>query len=313
MGRRYQNWPKAELHLHLEGTIEPETLRELAPELSPEEIRAHYEFDNFLGFLRCFERITRHLRQPQDYALAARRLLERLERDNVRYAEITHSAGIVLWRGQDPEAVFAAVRDAARGSSVQVRWILDAVRQFGVEHVAQVAEFAAVHAGNGVVAFGIGGDEARGKARDFAEVYRMARSRGLRLTAHAGETEGPDSVWAALEIGAERIGHGIRAIEDPVLVRHLADRQIPLEICLTSNLATGAVPSLEQHPVRRLFEAGVPITLNTDDPALFRTTLSKEYELAATALGFSQSELRDIAHNGFRYAFADEARSIELD
>jgi len=312
MGPPYQNWPKAELHLHLEGSIEAETLRELAPELSPEEIQAHYEFDSFLAFLRCFERITRQLRRPQDYALAARRLLERLERDKVRYAEITHSAGIVLWRGQDPEAVFEAIREAARGSAVEVRWILDAVRQFGVEHAAQVAELAAAHAGEGVVAFGIGGDEARGPARDFAEVYRMARSRGLRLTAHAGETGGPDSIWAALEIGADRIGHGIRAIEDPVLVRHLANRQIPLEICLNSNLATGAVPSLEQHPVRRLFEAGVPITLNTDDPALFRTTLSQEFELAA-ALGFSESELKEIARNGFRHAFADEARSMEPD
>lgn len=304
MGSPYQNWPKAELHVHLEGAVEPETLSELAPGLSPEEIRTHYEFDSFQGFLGCFERITRHLRQPRDYALAARRLLERLERENVRYAEITHSAGIVFWRGQDPEAVFEALRDVARGSPVQVRWILDAVRQFGVEHAAQVAEFAAAHISNGVVAFGIGGDEARGPARDFAGVYRVARSRGLRLTAHAGETGGPDSVWAALEIGAERIGHGIRSIEDPVLVRHLADRQIPLEICLTSNLATGAVPSLEQHPVRQLFEAGVPVTLNTDDPALFRTTLSKEYELAAASLGFSEHQLREIARNAFRFAFA---------
>ncbi|MGQ9635896.1 MAG: adenosine deaminase [Bryobacteraceae bacterium] len=304
MGSPYQNWLKAELHIHLEGAIEPETLSELAPELSPEEIREHYEFHSFLGFLGCFERITRHLRRPEDYALALRRLLERLEREKVRYAEITHSAGIVFWRGQDPEAVFEALRDAARGSPVQVRWILDAVRQFGVDHAAQVAEFASAHLADGVVAFGVGGDEARGPARDFAEVYRMVRSRGLRLTAHAGETGGPDSVWAALEIGAERIGHGIRSIEDPVLVRHLADRQIPLEICLTSNLATGAVPSLEQHPVRQLFEAGVPVTLNTDDPALFRTTLSKEYELAATSFGFPEHQLREIAQNAFRFAFA---------
>lgn len=304
MGSPYQNWLKAELHIHLEGAIEPETLSELAPELSPEEIREHYEFHSFLGFLGCFERITRHLRRPEDYALALRRLLERLEREKVRYAEITHSAGIVFWRGQDPEAVFEALRDAARGSPVQVRWILDAVRQFGVDHAAQVAEFASAHLADGVVAFGIGGDEARGPARDFAAVYRMVRSRGLRLTAHAGETGGPDSVWAALEIGAERIGHGIRSIEDPVLVRHLAERQIPLEICLTSNLATGAVPSLEQHPMRQLFEAGVPVTLNTDDPALFRTTLSKEYELAATSFGFSEHQLREIAQNAFRFAFA---------
>lgn len=303
MGSRYQDWEKAELHVHLEGSIEPETLRELAPALSPEEIRSHYEFDDFLGFLRCFERITRHLREPQDYALAARRLLERLERENVRYVEITHSAGIVFWRGQDPEAVFQALRQAARGSAVEVRWIVDAVRQFGVEHVARVAEFAAAHVADGVVAFGIGGDEARGPARDFAEIYVQARKRGLRLTAHAGETEGPDSIWAALEIGAERIGHGIRAVEDPALVAHLADRQIPLEICISSNLATCAVPSLTEHPLRRLFDAGVPVTLNTDDPALFRTSLSREYELAMRAFGFTDPELEQVARNAFRFAF----------
>lgn len=303
MGLRYQEWEKAELHVHLEGSIEPETLQELAPELGPEQIASHYEFEDFLGFLRCFERITRHLREPEDYALAARRLVERLERENVRYAEITHSAGIVFWRGQDPEAVFEAIRLAARSSKVEVRWILDAVRQFGVEHVAQVAEFAAAHVKDGVVAFGIGGDEARGPARDFAEVYREARKRGLRLTAHAGETEGPESVWAALEIGAERIGHGIRAVEDPVLMEHLARRQIPLEICISSNVATGAVNRLEEHPVRRLHEAGVPVTLNTDDPALFRTSLSAEYELAARAFGFSEEELAQVARNAFRFAF----------
>jgi aminodeoxyfutalosine deaminase len=134
-------------------------------------------------------------------------------------------------------------------------------------------------------------------------VFRFARAAGLRLTAHAGETVGAESVWAALEIGAERIGHGIRAAEDPALLRHLRDRGIPLEVCITSNVATGAVESLEAHPVRRLFDAGVPITLNTDDPAMFATTLSGEYELAARQFGFSEAELRGIAENGFRFGF----------
>jgi adenosine deaminase/aminodeoxyfutalosine deaminase len=195
------------------------------------------------------------------------------------------------------------VRQAAAESPVDVHWILDAVRHFGVQHAMRVAELAAERVNDGVVAFGIGGDEERGPAAWFGEVYRFAKVAGLRLTAHAGETVGPESVWAALEIGAERIGHGIRAVEDPELLRHLRDRGIPLEVCITSNVATGAVESLESHPVRRLYDVGVPITLNTDDPAIFLTTLSGEYELAARQFGFSEAELRGIAQNAFRYGF----------
>jgi adenosine deaminase/aminodeoxyfutalosine deaminase len=190
---------------------------------------------------------------------------------------------------------------------VEVRWIADAVRHFGPEHVMAVAEQAAALVDQGVVAFGIGGDEARGPAEWFGESYRFARGRGLHLTAHAGEAAGPDSVWKALEIGAERIGHGIRSIEDPVLVRHLADQGIPLEVCITSNVMTGVVGSLREHPVRKLYDAGVPITLNTDDPGLFRTTLGAEYELAAREFGFGAAELNAIRENGFRYAFQARA------
>jgi adenosine deaminase/aminodeoxyfutalosine deaminase len=303
MDARYHQLPKAELHLHLEGSIEPETLRELAPDLSLDEVRAQYTYQDFAGFLGSFEWVTRHLQRPEHYALITRRLLDRLARENVRYAEIIHSTGVVLWREQDPAAVFEAVRGAVEGSGVEVQWIIDAVRHFGVEHARRVAEFAASRVDDGVVAFGIGGDEARGPARLFQEAFRNARANGLRLTAHAGETTGPESIWEALEIGAERIGHGIRAIDDPVLVQHLRDHDIPIEVCLSSNVATGAVASLREHPVRRLFDAGVPITLNTDDPAMFRTTLTAEYELAARELGFSEQELRGIAANAFRYSF----------
>lgn len=295
--------PKAELHLHLEGSVEPETLREMAPGLSLEEIRSHYRYEGFEGFLNGFGWVVRRLRGPGDYALAARRLLERLEGENVRYAEIILSAGVVLWKQQEFASIYDAVREAAAGSRVEVWWILDAIRHFGVEHTRKVAELAAERVDDGVVAFGIGGDEARGPAEWFKEVYAFARGEGLRLTAHAGEAAGPESIRAALEIGAERIGHGIRAAGDPDLMQLLKEREIPLEISISSNVATGVCGRLEEHPVRRLFDAGVPLVLNTDDPAMFHTTLSREYEIAATCFGFTQDELRQLARNSFRHAF----------
>ncbi len=303
MTEAFRTWPKAELHVHLEGSAAPETIEELEPGLAIEEIRSIYQCTDFAGFLQTFKWVVERLRTPDDYALVTRRLLESCTRENIRYAEITLSAGVVLWKGQDLRAVYEAVRAAAREFPIETRWILDAVRQFGVEPAQRVAEFAADHGTDGVAAFSIGGDEARGPAGWFAEIYREMRASGLRLAAHAGETTGPESVWAALEIGAERIGHGIRAIEDPVLLRHLRDHNIPLEISITSNLVTGAVPDLAAHPVRRLFDAGVPITLNTDDPGIFGTSLSAEYELAAKAFGFSEAELRSVAENAFRFAF----------
>lgn len=289
--------PKAELHLHLEGSIEPKTLAELGAAGSG------CEYSDFAGFIEAFKWVTSHLRKPEHYALVTRRLLEGLERQNIRYAEVTLSAGVVLWRNQDFAGIYDAAREAANRSSVAVCWILDAIRHFGPDHAMQVAQLAAERINDGVVGFGIGGDEARGPAGWFREVFAFARGRGLRLTAHAGETCGPESIWQALEIGAERIGHGISSVRDPALLRRLRDHDIPLEICISSNLATGAVASLADHPVRRIYDAGVPIVLNSDDPAMFGCTLTQEYELARDRFSFSDDELRQLADNSFRYAF----------
>jgi len=304
----FRDLPKAELHLHMEGSVEPATMQELAPELSRDEIQTMYHFTDFGGFLQAFKGVVERLRTPEDYALAARRMAAQLARQNVRYAEVIFSGGVVLWKKQEIAAIFRAIANAVAGTGVEVRWIVDAIRHLGPEHVRQVAEQTAALADAGVVAFGIGGDEARGPAEWFAETYRFARAQGLHLTAHAGEAAGPESVWKALEIGAERIGHGIRAIEDPVLVRHLADRAIPLEVSITSNLRTGVVSGLREHPVRKLYDAGVPITLNTDDPGIFGTSLCAEYELASREFGFGQKELEEIAANGFRFAFQEKHR-----
>ena len=284
--------------------MEPETLCEIAPSLAREEVLAAYAYANFLGFLKSYAWVCRQMTKPEHYAIATRRLLEALAAQNVQYAEITLSAGVILWKGEEFAPVYEAVQREAGRSRVQVRWIIDAVRQFPLEDAREVVRLAAERVGDGVVAIGIGGDEQRGPAALFKDLFAEARDRGLRLTAHAGESAGAESVWAALDIGAERIGHGIRAVEDPALLRHLASNRVPLEICITSNVRTGVVASLDRHPVRRIWEAGVPVILNTDDPALFGTTLDSEFELAR-GLGFSEDELAAVARNGFEFAFSE--------
>ncbi len=304
-----QELAKAELHVHLEGSVEPETLAELDPSLTAGAIQALYRYGSFLEFLSSYEKVTRRLRGPAGFELVTRRLLDRLHAENVRYAEINLSVGVMLWRGQDAAAIFEAVNSVARRSPVQVRWIFDAVRQFPVEDAMRVAELAAERVDQGVVAFGLGGDEARGPVEKFARVLAWARAHGLHLAPHAGETTDADRIWASLRLGAERIGHGIRAVDDAALMRHLRDRDIALEVSISSNVATGAVPSLDAHPVRRLFDAGVPIVLNTDDPAMFHTTLEREYEIARTQFGFTERELARLAENSFRYAFTGAGKS----
>lgn len=297
---------KAELHVHLEGSVEAETLLSIDPRLAREEIDANLSCRTFAEFLRGYIWITSKLEKPEHYALATRHLLERLAAQNVTYAEITLSAGVVLWKQQDLAAIYDAVWEESQRSRVRTFWILDAVRHFGAEHGMQVAQFAVSRRDQGVIAYGIGGDEARGPAQWFRDVFAYARQGGLRLVCHAGETMGPESVWAALEIGAERIGHGIAAAQDPHLMAHLRESNIPLEVCITSNVCTGVVAALAEHPVRTLHAAGVPIVLNTDDPAFFRTSLEREFEIAQNVFGLPASEL---AAASFRYAFAPSAAS----
>jgi aminodeoxyfutalosine deaminase len=295
--------PVAELHLHLEGSVEVETLMELDPSLTSGEIRAATAHTDFEGFIKSYIWVNRRLNSPEHYALVARRLFERLVVEGVVYAEVTISAGVILWKQQEFGPIYEAVQRAAGLSKLKVRWILDATRQFGVHAAKPVFDLAAELVNEGVVAIGLGGFEAGGPARWYADLYREARDRGLRLVCHAGETTDAASVWEALEIGAERIGHGIRAVEDPLLMAHLAEKNIPLEICITSNVRTGAVAALKDHPVRQLYDAGVPIVLNTDDPALFDCTLTSEYDLARREFGFTEEEIEGLVRNSFLYAF----------
>lgn len=301
--------PKAELHLHLEGTVEPATLCELAGGHGlPQPADDLYRYPDFLGFLQAFKTVCEHLKTPRNYELITLRMIERLRRDGVVYAEVFVAPGIMLRKGESFPELFEGIRaGATEGRSrhgVEVRWILDATRNFGPESVRRVAELAVEHKSDGVIGLGIGGDEKSWPPELFAESYAYARDHGLRLTAHAGETAGPESMWSALRtLNAERLGHGVAADGDPDLVRHLAEHRIPVDLCPTSNVKTGAVARIADHPLRRFFDAGMLVSLATDDPAMFGCDLTGEYLLAHRQFHFTAEELAQLARNSFEASF----------
>ena len=329
--------PKAELHLHLEGTVDPPTLAELSGRhptpllttnnryknledsgrvFSEEQARALYEYKNFTGFLWAFKAVTERLRTAEDYELVTYRMMEKLHAQNVLHAEVYISVGVVQWRGQEFASLFeGAERGRQRGRrdfGMSLYWIFDAVRHFGVDEARKVVDEAIRFKDRNIAGIGIGGDERRAGPEQFREVYSHAAQYGLRLTVHAGETVGPESIWAALrELKADRIGHGLHAVDDPELVRYLAEKQIPVEVCITSNVLTGCCTAMEKHPVRKLFDAGVLVTLNTDDPDMFHTNLLREYQIAQETFGFSEDELRQLARNSFRASFLPEEKKRE--
>jgi len=313
--------PKAELHLHLEGSIRPDTLRELSraknrlhqesEDWIDKRIRSNFKYQSPQEFLEAFKLVTLLLESPQDYALITTRLCEWLAEQNVKYAEVTLSAGVILWKKQPVDAIFEAIQaaaaDAAARLGIRVQWIFDAIRHFGLDHARQVLKWAARLRAQGVVAFGIGGDETRGPANLFTQVYREARDAGLHVTAHAGEFGGPESIRAAVELlGAERIGHGLTAARDPALMAMLCERHVPLEVCPTSNVCTGLVPRFEDHPLPRFLEAGLIVTLNSDDPGLFGTSLEQEFSRSAEAFGFAPEQLAGFSENAVRVSFLPE-------
>ena len=310
--------PKAELHVHLEGSLQPDTLREIARDRSSvrESVeewiavqqRRRYRYATFVEFIEAFKFVAVLLDRPAIYALATTRLMESLAAQNVKYAEITLSAGVILWKNQPLDAVFEAVRaaslEAEARSGLRVNWIFDAVRQFGPEHALQVVDWACRYQSNGVVAFGLGGDEERGPAELFRAVYRKARDKGLHVIVHAGETGPPESVRQAVELlHAERIGHGLAAAQSPEVLALLRDRGTPLEVCPTSNVALGLVPEFNAHPLPMFMREGVTVTLNSDDPALFDTSLEREFTLAAQNFSLSRGQIVQLCRNAIQAAF----------
>ncbi len=312
--------PKAELHLHLEGAVEPATLLELrhrhGEQATLAETEALYRYTDFPSFLMAFKEVSAHLRDPDDYEFATHRLMQRLKEENVLHAEVYVAVGVCLIRKQDFAAIFEALeRGRARGArdfGVSLLWIFDATRHFGVEEAQKVFELAVRYQDRDVIGVGIGGDEQKAPPELFRGVYDYAAENGLRLTAHAGETGPPESIWGALNLRAERIGHGFSAAADPDLIEELAQRQIPVELCITSNLRTGVCKSVAEHPAKTYFDQGMMITLNTDDPALFGTSLSREYQLAQETFGFTDEHLRELARNSFEAAFLTAEKKVEF-
>lgn len=331
-----QSLPKAELHLHLEGSVDPATLVELSRRyntplptennrydvagsgdvLTEDDVRRLYSYKDFNGFLMAFKSVTERLRSPEDYELVTYRLMQKLRQQNIVHAEVYVSIGVIRWRGQPVEPIFEGMeRGRERGQrdfGVSLLWIFDAVRHFGPEAAAEVFNLAARLRERNVVGIGIGGDEARGPAEGFRDLYKKAADNGLRLTAHAGETTGPESVWGALNIGAERIGHGLSAANDPELMEVMAQKQVPVELCITSNLRTGACKELQEHPVRKFFDEGLMITLSTDDPAMFQTSLNKEFEIAQQEFSFSEDHLRELARNSIEASFLPVEKKLRF-
>lgn len=310
--------PKAEIHLHLEGSIRPRTAVELAArhkeKIKVEEIARRYRYADFAGFIEAFKWVTSYLRERDDYRIIVKALAEELLLQHVVYAEVTISAGVMRLRKQNVEANFEAISGAAAeftSRGLRVAWIFDAARQFGADAALEVARIATKLCGSGVVAFGMGGDELAFPATQFRAAFDHARSQGLRIVCHAGETGGPQAVRDAIEIlGVERIGHGIGVMHDPALADVCVERRIVLENCLTSNLCTGALAkqigkssaALADHPLPEFLKRGVRVALSTDDPAMFGTDLRTEYSRAAS-LGLSDVQMIALAEQSFDAAF----------
>jgi adenosine deaminase/aminodeoxyfutalosine deaminase len=312
--------PKAELHLHMEGTITPATLVELsarhdAAPITLDEAEALYRFTDFTGFLLAFKAVCGQLIGPDDYELAAWRMMQHLAEQGVVHAEVFVSVGVVYHWGAESvvfEPIFAGMERAreraARELGLSLYWIFDAVRHFSVEEAKRVFLKAAEMRAHfpSIVGIGLGGDERITGSEPFRGLYAQAREAGLRLTNHAGETTGPEAIREALSIGSERIGHAVSAGRDFYLLQDLKERGTPLELNPTSNVRTGVCGTFAEHPLRKYFDAGLLVTINSDDPAFFGSDLENEYMLAHTLQGFNRDELRQLASNSIRASFLPE-------
>jgi adenosine deaminase len=305
--------PKVELHVHLEGSIRPETLLALArrnrvalPADTVEGLRAWYTFTDFPHFVQIYVAISSCLRTPDDIELIAREFLAGQAAQNIRYSEATYTAFTHYAHKSIPFREQLAALNRARSWAldelgVTMGLIIDISRDRPAETGLEVADWAIAAMGDGVVALGLGGPEVGNPPEKFRAAFERARAAGLPSVPHAGETVGPASVWGALRaLDAVRIGHGVRCLEDPALVAELRARQIPLEVCPTSNVCLKVAPSLAEHPLPRLLDEGLYMTINSDDPPMFNTTLNGEYLAVARAFGLGADALERLTLNAVR-------------
>ena len=310
--------PKAELHVHHVGSASPRIVSELAARhpgvvpSDPDELTEFFAFRDFAHFVEVYLAVVDLIRTPEDVRLLTYEIArEMAEVQQVRYAELTCTPHTSVLTGIPIEAFTEAIEDARvaaeREFGIVLRWIYDIPGELGVPGADATLGYALGHAPESLIGFGLGGPEIGVPRPQFEPHFTAARAAGLRSIPHAGETTGPETVWDALRhLGAERIGHGTSSAQDPALLAHLAEHRIPLEVCPSSNIATRAVASLEEHPLRAFRDAGVVVTINSDDPPMFGTTLNREYEIAAGLLDLDESGLAELARTAVRVSFAPE-------
>ncbi|MFE0425924.1 adenosine deaminase [Streptomyces sp. NPDC058953] len=311
--------PKAELHVHHVGSASPRIVAELAARhpdsrvpIDSGALARYFTFTDFAHFIEVYLSVVDLVRTPEDVRLLTFEIARDMARQNIRYAELTITPYSSVSRGIDEKAFMEAIEDARLAAETELgvvlRWCFDIPGEAGLEAADETAHLAIDLRPEGLVSFGLGGPEIGVPRAQFKPYFDRAIEAGLHSVPHAGETTGPETVWDALtELRAERIGHGISAVRDPRLLAHLAEHRIPLEVCPTSNIATRAVTDLERHPIRELVAAGVPVTVNSDDPPMFGTDLNTEYEVAARLLGLDERGLADLAKNAVTASFLDPA------
>lgn len=317
--------PKAELHVHHVGSASPRIVAELAARhpdspvpKSPEELADYFTFRDFAHFIEIYLSVVDLIRDPEDVRLLTYEIARDMARQTIRYAELTVTPYSSVKRGIPEVAFLEAIEDARRAAErelgVVLRWCFDIPGEVETDEAAEITTRMAVDlAPEGLVSFGLGGPEIGVPRARFKPYFDRAVAAGLRSVPHAGETTGPETVWDALRsLRAERIGHGTSAARDEKLLAHLAEHAVPLEVCPTSNVATRAVPSLAEHPLATFVRAGVPVTINSDDPPMFGTDLNTEYEVAARLLDLDAAGVADLARSGVAASFLGEAEKARL-